>query len=632
MNTLDLNTVFTSEVVENLKKNKNLITQELLQNLRACGNEGKQLALDILDTEKDDEEYYTDAFGSRISFNGFRMLKKAYTKMHLSDIHVQELKRCINDLDYFMMNYVKIKTNKGVNFPDLRSYQKKFLEALTDDCESIVGLMPRQSGKSITTSIYLAWKFIFSNDMNIGICANKSKLAAEFLNNVKNIYMELPMWMKIGVKSWNAGSISGENGMRIMTDSTNGDSFRGYTVSILVVDECAFIKSTVYDEFENSIFPSQSALSWKKNVIISTANGLNHFYNLVKGARQNKVYVVDNSKLPELKDVLSVKDLGNGTSEVTSKLGINGYEMFETSWKDVPRYDTKGNVLSSEQFKENIIEKYGLVYWNSNYENKFIGSSNTFVSSNILEVLNSVEPLEIRDNKLKIYKKPEKGHKYIISVDPAKEGIDAFAIQVLDITSICFEQVASANLQVDYLTMPDYLNEYGQYYNNAFMIIENNEGAGQSIADIMRNDYEYENLYKDTGKKYPGFRTTAKTRSLILNTMRMFIENEKLKIHDRITINEFYSFILINNKYQADDGCHDDAVMSLALAFAPFCNTRNFEDIKELVAQISAKTEMLDPDNSFTDYMNIGMFDDNGDDEYLSENPDNDFGTYDSNF
>lgn len=632
MNTLDLNTVFTPEVVENLKKNKNFITQELLQNLRDCGNEGKQLALDILDTEKDDEEYYTDAFGSRISFNGFRMLKKAYTKMHLSDIHVQELKRCINDLDYFMMNYVKIKTNKGVNFPDLRSYQKKFLEALTDDCESIVGLMPRQSGKSITTSIYLAWKFIFSNDMNIGICANKSKLAAEFLNNVKNIYMELPMWMKIGVKSWNAGSISGENGMRIMTDSTNGDSFRGYTVSILVVDECAFIKSTVYDEFENSIFPSQSALSWKKNVIISTANGLNHFYNLVKGARQNKVYVVENSKIPELKDVLSVKDLGNGTSEVTSKLGINGYEMFETSWKDVPRYDTKGNVLSSEQFKENIIEKYGLVYWNSNYENKFIGSSNTFVSSNILEVLKSVEPLEIRDNKLKIYKKPEKGHKYIISVDPAKEGIDAFAIQVLDITSICFEQVASANLQVDYLTMPDYLNEYGQYYNNAFMIIENNEGAGQSIADIMRNDYEYENLYKDTGKKYPGFRTTAKTRSLILNTMRMFIENDKLKIHDRITINEFYSFILINNKYQADDGCHDDAVMSLALAFAPFCNTRNFEDIKDLVAQISAKTEMLDPDNSFTDYMNIGMFDDNGDDEYLSENPENDFSTYDSNF
>ena len=631
MNTLDLKTVFTPEVVENLKKNKNLITQELLQNLRDCGNVGKQLALDILDTEKDDEEYYTDAFGSRISFNGFRMLKKAYTKMHLSDIHVQELKRCINDLDYFMMNYVKIKTNKGVNFPDLRSYQKKFLEALTDDCESIVGLMPRQSGKSITTSIYLAWKFIFSNDMNIGICANKSKLAAEFLNNVKNIYMELPMWMKIGVKSWNAGSISGENGMRIMTDSTNGDSFRGYTVSILVVDECAFIKSTVYDEFENSIFPSQSALSWKKNVIISTANGLNHFYNLVKGARQNKVYVVENSKLPELKDVLSVKDLGNGTSEVTSKLGINGYEMFETSWKDVPRYDTKGNVLSSEQFKENIIEKYGLVYWNSNYENKFIGSSNTFVSSNILEVLNSVEPLEIRDNKLKIYKKPEKGHKYIISVDPAKEGIDAFAIQVLDITSICFEQVASANLQVDYLTMPDYLNEYGQYYNNAFMIIENNEGAGQSIADIMRNDYEYENLYKDTGKKYPGFRTTAKTRSLILNTMRMFIENDKLKIHDRITINEFYSFILINNKYQADDGCHDDAVMSLALAFAPFCNTRNFEDIKDLVAQISAKTEMLDPDNSFTDYMNIGMFDDNGDDEYFSESTD-ELSTYDSNF
>ena len=625
---IDIHKVFTPEVIENLKKDKSLITPELLQNLRECGNAGKQLALDILDTERDEEEYYLDAFGSRISFNGFRMLKKAYTKMILSDIHKEELKRCFEDLDYFMMNYVKIKTNKGVNFPDLREYQKKFLDVLKDDCESIVGLMPRQSGKSITTSIYLTWKFIFGTDMNIGICANKSKLAAEFLNNVKNIYSELPMWMKIGVKVWNAGSITGENGMRIMTDSTSGDSFRGYTVSILVVDECAFIKSTVYDEFENSIFPSQSALSWKKNVIISTANGLNHFYNLVKGARQKKTFIVDNSNISDIKDIESVKDLGNGTYEVTSKLGVNGYEMFETSWRDVPRFDTKGNTLDPETFKENIIEKYGLVYWNSNYENKFIGSSNTFIASNVLETMTSQEPIEIRDGKLKVYKRPEKGHKYIISVDPAKDGLDAFAIQILDITNICFEQVASANLQVDYLTMPDYLNEYGLWYNNAFMIIENNEGAGQSIADIMRNDYEYENLYKDSGKRYSGFRTTAKTRNLILNTMRMFIENDKLKLHDKITVNEFYSFILIGSKYQADDGCHDDAIMSLALAFAPFCNTRNFEDIKTLAEKIASKTELLSDDTFFTDYLNIGMFDDNGDDEYFSKDDLNDFGGF----
>lgn len=629
-NTLDLNSVFTPEVIENLRNNKNLITPELLQNLRECGNDGKQLALDILDTEKDEEEFYHDAYGNRISFNGFRFLKKAFTKMKLSQIHVEEIKKCSEDLDYFMMNYVKIKTNKGVNFPDLRTYQKKFLEVLKDDCESVVGLMPRQSGKSITTSIYLTWKFVFGTDMNIGICANKTKLAAEFLNNVKNIYMELPMWMKIGIKVWNTGSIAGENGMRILTDSTSSDSFRGFSCGIIIVDECAFIKSSVYNEFENSIFPSQSALSWKKNVILSTANGLNHFYNIVKGAKQNKKLIVDNNKINEIKNIKDVKKLDDNTSEVTLKTGVNGYEMFETFWNEVPRFDTKGNQLDPQVFKQGIIDKYGLVYWNSNYENKFIGSSNTFVASNVLENLSSVEPLEIRDGKLNIYKKPKKNHKYIISVDPAKDGLDAFAIQVLDITSVCFEQVASANLQVDYLTMPDYLNEYGMYYNNAFMIIENNEGAGQSIADIMKNDYEYENLYKDNGKKYSGFRTTAKTRNLILNTMRMFLENDKLKLHDKKTVNEFYSFILINNKYQADDGCHDDAIMSLALAFAPFCNTRNFDDIKDLISQISTKTEILNGnDHSFTDYLNIGMFDDNGDDEYLSSDTIETFDEYD---
>lgn len=615
MDKLDIDSVFTQEVVDNLKANKQLITSELLQNLRGCGNKGKQIALDILDTERDEEEYYLDAYNNRISFNGFRNLKRAFVKMKLDPIHVEELKKCAESLDYFMLNYVKIKTNKGVNFPDIRTYQKKFLDVLTDDCESVVGLMPRQSGKSISTSIYLTWKFIFCSDMNIGICANKTKLAAEFLNNIKNIYVELPMWMKIGVKVWNAGSITGENGMRVLTDSTSSDSFRGFSCAIIIVDECAFIRSNTYAEFENSIFPAQSALSWKKNIIISTANGLNHFSNMVKGARQNKVITVKNEDVQTLKNIKNVQDLGNGTSEVTLKTGINGYEMFETSWREVPRFDVKGNQLDPEEFKASIIEKYGLVYWNSNYENKFIGSSNTFIASDVLETFVSHEPLEIRDQKLKIYKRPELNHKYIIAVDPAKDGLDAFAIQVLDITSIRFEQVASANLQTDYLVMPDYLDEYGRYYNNAFMIIENNEGAGQSIADIMRNDYEYENLYKDTGKKYPGFRTTSRTRNLILNTMRMFIENDKLLIHDAKTISEFYSFILINNKYQADEGSHDDAIMSLAIAFAPFCNTRNFEDIKNLIAKISTKTDLINDDTPFTEYLTIGCFDGNDDDE-----------------
>lgn len=221
--------ILDSETIEYLKNHKNLITHELLDELRKT-KEGKNVALSILDTKKDQEEYYLDAFDGRISFNGNRKIKKAYTKMALSDIHLDEIERCSNDIDYFKDNYVKIKTpTSGINFPDLRPYQDKFIHELTSDQESYVVLFPRQSGKSITTAIYLCWLFLFSKDINIGIAANRGSMAREFLNNVKNIFLELPIWMQQGIKVWNKGSILSENNVRILTDVCSGDSYRGFT-------------------------------------------------------------------------------------------------------------------------------------------------------------------------------------------------------------------------------------------------------------------------------------------------------------------------------------------------------------------------------------------------------------------
>lgn len=137
--------IFTPEVIEQYRTNKDAITSELLEELRSFGNEGKRIALEILDTDKDEEQYYLDAFNNRISFNGNRRLKKAFTKMALSNIHKEEISKCANDIHYFKDNYVKIKTKSGVNFPDLREYQNEFIDAiLPDEDEDIIGLMGRQ--------------------------------------------------------------------------------------------------------------------------------------------------------------------------------------------------------------------------------------------------------------------------------------------------------------------------------------------------------------------------------------------------------------------------------------------------------------------------------------------------------
>jgi len=135
--------IFTKEVINHYCNNKDLITEELLSSLRAYGNEGKKIALEILDLEKDDEAYYLDAFGNRMSANGNRMLKKPFTKLPLSPIHIEEIKKCHEDIHYYKDNYVKIVTKSGINFPELRDYQSEFLDVIEDN-ESVAGLLPRQ--------------------------------------------------------------------------------------------------------------------------------------------------------------------------------------------------------------------------------------------------------------------------------------------------------------------------------------------------------------------------------------------------------------------------------------------------------------------------------------------------------
>jgi hypothetical protein len=310
----------------------------------------------------------------------------------------------------------------------------------------------------------------------------------------------------------------------------------------------------------------------------------------------------------------------NGSYDITLNRGSNGMNLIEVDWKDVPRFRADGTQMTNEEFKESIIKKHGIQSFSSNFANEFLGSSHTLISSDKLQEMQEEEELELRDGKLKIYEYPEKNHKYIMTVDASKDGTDAFGVQVVDITDFEFRQVAAAKLQIDYLLMPEFIYDWCEYYNNPYLIIENNEGAGQSVADQLYQTYEYENLHFDKKtdsnsknitklkKSYPGFRTTVKSRKQILQTMKLFIENNKLNLRDKSTIDEFFQFILINNKFQADNGAHDDMIMSLALVFAPFNNAKNFDDMKKLVKNLySTETDENEKAN-FSELFTLGGF------------------------
>ena len=179
--------ILSAEQIKVLKENKNLITSEILSELRKT-KEGKSVALEILDIEKDSEDYYLDAFGGRIAFNGNIQIKPFHTKINLSDIHIQEIKKCSEDIDYFKNNYVQFRTKSGIGFPDHREYQEKFIHSLNDENDQYLVVFPRQAGKSATTAVWLCWLFLFKEQINIGICANRGSTATAFLANVKKIF------------------------------------------------------------------------------------------------------------------------------------------------------------------------------------------------------------------------------------------------------------------------------------------------------------------------------------------------------------------------------------------------------------------------------------------------------------
>ena len=524
--------------------------------------------LEHLEIPQNTNGNYIDAFNRDISYNGIKTLKRPYTQLSLTPDHLNELEVCRNDIFYFVRYYCKILTKNGITRPEIRDYQNEFLGMLSSG-DDVIASLPRQSGKSVTSGLYLLWIANFTPNINIGIAGNKLDLAMEVLDKIKKIFTELPMWMKQGIEAWNKTYIQFENGTRILTSATSGDSFRGYSVHLLLIDEVAFVSSEKWTALEDSVFPAQDALSKKQKILISTPNGMgNQWYHLVSGAINNK----------------------------------NGYRYFSTDWKKIPRYNRDGTQKEPDVFKDEIIRKHGKRYFAQNYELEFLGSSNTLISAYALKNLEPCDENIVSYNTLfdglRIFEEPIKNNHYIVGVDPNKCGIDNLAIQVLNVTEFPFKQVASYNSNISYLNAPSKIFDLGRHYNNAMIIVENN--IDNSIVDTLYYQYEYDGeIYKEKNKNLLGFRTTKKSKKILLSILKKLIEENKLIIKDKKTIDELFVFVeQQNGSFSAQDGFKDDLVMALCVCLAPFIEIKDFEDFQTFLKFIETENELLEKEHN----------------------------------
>jgi hypothetical protein len=500
-------------------------------------------------------------------------LKRINTTQQLTNEQVDEYIKCANDPVYFIENYVKIITlDKGFVQINLYPFQRTAITSINDNRRVIVKA-GRQVGKTTMVVGYILWYILFNEDKFVAILANKAPTAREILNRIKTAYESLPFWLQQGVKVWNKGDIELENNCRVMATSTASSAIRGYSISLLYLDEFAFVPSNIAEEFFTSVYPTISSGETSKILISSTPNGMNHFYKMWTDATENR----------------------------------NGFISIEANWRQVPG---RTEEWAAEQLKVLGEEKYY-----QEMECEFHGSAGTLISGRILKTLAFKAPKPGSTLLgLSIHQEPIQGNRYIMIVDTARgRGLDYSAFVVIDVTQIPYKVVAVyRDNEISPMVYPSIIKKIGEYYNQCYILVEINDN-GQHIAESLFYDYEYENILctgevnKKIGLTWScgngvqrGIRTTKSVKRMGCVMMKSLIENYKLIVEDFHIISELSTFINKGSSYEAEEGSHDDLVMCLVLFswmtnqefFSDLCNT-NIKDklYREQMDQI--EQEML---------------------------------------
>lgn len=482
-------------------------------------------------------------------------LKKINQAIEWTEETVQEYIKCSKDPIYFAETYMKIiNIDKGLVPFKLYDYQKNMICSFVDNRNNIVATA-RQAGKTSAVTAFVLWYVIFHSEKTVALLANKGDTAREILGRIQLAYQYLPKWLQQGIGEWNKGSMTLENNSRILAAATSSDSIRGYSINLLFIDEAAFIEN--WETFFTSVYPTVSSGKESKIILVSTPNGLNHFYAIWKNAIEER----------------------------------NGYKPTKVLWQDVPGRDEKWRLdtLASLNFDNTKFDQEYCV--------EFAGSSGTLIAGWKLKELIHQIPIMDRDG-LSQYIAPIKEHNYVCIADVSRgKGLDYSAFHVIDVTSMPYQQVCVyRNNMITPIDYAEVIYRVCKLYNNASILVEIND-IGEQVSHSIHYDFEYDNIlftesagragkristgFGTSTQKDKGIRTTKSVKAAGCAILKLLIEQNQFIINDLNSIDELSTFSRKANSYEAESGKHDDLVMGLVL-FAWLSDQQYFKDYTDI--------------------------------------------------
>lgn len=461
-------------------------------------------------------------------------VKKPLTKKE----RIQEILKCGNDPIYFINNYIKIQHPTKGRIPfKTYNFQDNVVKDIVDHRFNIV-LKSRQLGLSTIAAAYSVWYAIFHKDKNILVIATKLSTAINFVKKVKVAVAGVPPWLMLPSFEASKTAVNFSNGSQIVAVPTSDDAGRSEALSLLIIDEAAFIRN--FEDIWTGLYPTIS--TGGRALILSTPNGVGG-----RGAMYYKIWT----------DAIA---------------GQNEFNTIELPWTVHPEHDQKWFETEIKNLTPRKVAQ--------EYLCDFISSGDTFLEAGELSWIKEQcrDPIA-RDDLNKnvwIWVNPQPGREYVISADVARgDAADYSTFHIIDYESC--EVVAEFMGKIPPEKLAFLIDKFGRKYNNALAIPENNT-FGYFTCTTLRDQYAYPRLWHKNHKGppmtcltrtandiLPGFSTQGNTRPLILTKLEEMIRNRAIRIYSKRTYAQLHSLVWNNGKPVAQGKNHDDLVMSLAI-------------------------------------------------------------------
>ena len=505
-----------------------------------------------------------------------------------------EYLKCLQDTPYALRTYLQTYDNTVSKyvplelFPDQVSLLKDY-----EDYEENIALKYRQAGVSTVTAAWVSKRLVFAKKNQpekILIIANKLDTSQEMANKIRAFIDQWPNWVGAGFapEKNSQRHYKLNNGSEVKAVATSKDALRGFTPTILVFDEAAFIEAD--NDFWAACMASLS--TGGKVIVVSTPNGYDPIYYEIY---DQSLKGMNNFKISEMywyRDPRYAKDLylvptddlihyllNKEEFDLTKIISFAHVDPYERDYQELQHFFNQGYKPCSTWYEKMVKKlKYDKRKINQELNCEFLGSGDNVFDNKQLEYIktNTLQdpPSKLMGNSLWIWKEPIEGHKYIMGIDVSRGDSEDFSsIQIIDFDER--EQVLEYVGKIPPDTLAEVAYKWGMMYSS-FVVVDITGGMGITTVRKMQ-ELGYKSLYvegtdpfniwsvnKTSVEKIPGINFNNK-RVQIIAAFEEWIRH-KFKVRSVRLYNEMNTFVYINGRPDHQKGQHDDLIMGISMA------------------------------------------------------------------